>query len=58
MIVKSTEDRLVKWEGGTVAHDDERGSTISTNETVAWWTSVNSATSRATQPAALPDINR
>jgi polyhydroxybutyrate depolymerase len=55
MIVNGTADPLVKWSGGVVANDDERGATISTSETVAWWVRANNATLRTTQATALPD---
>jgi polyhydroxybutyrate depolymerase len=58
MIVNGTKDPLVKWEGGVVARDEERGVTVSTPETVAWWVKANGAAQQVTRRETLPDINR
>lgn len=58
MIVNGTKDPLVKWEGGIVARDEERGATASTKETVAWWVAANRANPQVTRSETMPDINR
>ncbi len=58
VIVNGTKDPLVKWEGGIVAGDSERGVTTSTAATVAWWVKANNATPQAVRREILPNLNR
>jgi polyhydroxybutyrate depolymerase len=44
MIINGRDDSLVPWDGGVVADNEERGSVLSTDETMEFWRKVNGCT--------------
>ena len=56
MIVNGTEDPLIPWEGGTIKNN--RGDVLSTQDTLEFWLSTNSANVSQAKTAMLPDTSK
>lgn len=56
LIANGTEDPLMPYDGGTVARD--RGTVISTRETVDWWVAANQGDPARLVKTDLPDLNQ
>lgn len=57
LIINSTQDPIVPWEGGEVGRWTQRGEVLSTEETVDFWLKYNRCSGKA-QMKPLPDKDR